>query len=200
MSTTNDQKIDLKFAVITGLIILAAFSRLVPHMLNFSPLCAMGLFGAAYFSKKWQAIIIPLAATFLSDLFINNVIYAQYNPTFTWFYPGAYFQYIAYIVIIAVGFLIFKNKVTALKVTGGALSATVLFFLISNFGTWFSMSLYPKTFAGLMTCYAAGIPFINGSLDGSFVLGTLYGNLFYSGVLFGAYALIKRNVPSLRFA
>lgn len=59
---------------------LAAISRLVPHMFNFAPMSAMGLFGAAYFTRKWQAFFIPVAATWLSDLYLNNVVYAQYNP------------------------------------------------------------------------------------------------------------------------
>jgi len=191
MNTTNDKKTGMRFLIVTGLILLAVISRMIPHEYNLSPFGAIGLFGAAWFSKKWQAFVIPMAATFLSDLYLNNVVYKSLNPEFTVFYQGAYWQYIAYIAIICVGFLLFKSKVTAPKVLAGAVSATVIFFLISNFGTWFSMNMYPKTFAGLMTCYELAIPFIK---------GTLAGDLLYSGVLFGAYALIKRNVPSLRFA
>ncbi len=80
------QKIHLYFGALVILILLAAFSRVIPHMANFSPLGAIGLFGAAYFTRRWQAFLIPIAATWLSDLFINNVIYAQYYPSFTWFY------------------------------------------------------------------------------------------------------------------
>jgi hypothetical protein len=191
MNNTNERKIDLKFAVITGLILLAAFSRIVPHIYNFSPLGAIGMFGAAWFTKKWQALVIPLAATFISDLFINNVIYAQYNLTFTWFYEGAYWQYITYIFIITAGLLIFKNKVTAPKVLAGAVASSAIFFLMSNFGSWIVMSIYPKNFTGLMASYTAGIPFIG---------GTILGDLFYSAVMFGSYALISKKVPALRFA
>ena len=191
MNTINDKKIDMKFLIVTGLILLAVISRLIPHEYNLSPFGAIGLFGAAWFSKKWQAFVIPMAATFLSDLYLNNVVYKSLNPEFTVFYPGAYWQYIAYIIIIAVGFLLFKTKVTAPKVLAGAVSATVIFFLVSNFGTWVSMNMYPKTFTGLMTCYEMALPFVK---------GTLLGDLVYSGVLFGAYALMRRNIPSLRFA
>lgn len=57
------EKINLRFSVLVLMIVLAAFSRIIPHMPNFSPLGAIGLFGAAYFSKKWQAFLIPIAAT-----------------------------------------------------------------------------------------------------------------------------------------
>lgn len=191
MSTTNDQKIDMKFLVVTGLILLAVISRLIPHAYNLSPFGAISLFGAAWFSKKWQAFVIPMLATFLSDLFLNNVVYASLNKGFTVFYPGAYFQYIAYALIISLGFLLLRNKVTAPRVAIGAVSSSVIFFLVSNFGTWFSMNMYPKTAAGLMECYTAGLPFAD---------ATLYGDLAYSALLFGAYALIRKKVPALRFA
>jgi hypothetical protein len=41
---------------------------------------------------------------------------------------------------------------------------------------------YSQDLAGSMTCYAAGIPFFK---------GTLFGNLFYSAVLFGGFELAQ---------
>jgi hypothetical protein len=186
---STQQKVNLRFSVLAGLVLLAAFSRIVPHMLNFSPMGAMGLFGAAYFSKKWQAILVPLAATWLSDLFINNVMYYQYYPQFTWFSGGFYWPYGTYLLITLIGFLIFRKGVTPPKVFAGAITSTVLFFLITNFACWPGNPMYTQDFSGLMTCYVAGIPFIQ---------GTLLGDLFYSTVLFGSFALLQQNVPALR--
>ena len=59
----NSNKISLKTITLVGLIILAAFSRIIPHMPNFSPLGAIGVFGVAHFSKKWLGILIPKTAT-----------------------------------------------------------------------------------------------------------------------------------------
>jgi len=186
MSLTK--KLNIRFAVLAGMILLAAFSRIVPHIQNFSPLGTIGLFGAAYFSKKWQAFFIPVAATWLSDLFINNVIYAKYNPTFAWFYHGFYWQYGSYVVIVLVSLLIIR-KVTVTRIIGGALVSSAIFFLISNFGVWINSHFYPQNSAGLLQCYAAAIPFLK---------GTLYGNLFYAGVLFGGFALAQKQYPALR--
>jgi hypothetical protein len=186
----TEQKINLRFSVLTALVLLCAFSRIIPHMPNFSPLGAIGLFGAAHFSKKWQAFLIPIAATWLSDLFINNVIYAQYYPNFTWFYEGFYWQYGSYLLITLTGLAIF-NKISILKVLTGALTSTAVFFVVSNFGCWIGSTTYPQNFGGLMTCYAAGIPFLK---------GTLLGDLFYSGVLFGIFALAQYKFPVLRLA
>ena len=56
--------------------------------------------------------------------------------------------------------------------------------LISNLSTWTETPLYPKTFGGLMTCYAAGIPFLG---------NTILGDLFFSAALFGGYAWAIRQ-------
>jgi hypothetical protein len=197
----NSQKINLRFFALTAIILVAAFSRLVPHIPNFSPLGAIGLFGAAYFSKKWQAILVPLAATFISDLFISNVVYADGTPGFKWLYEGFYWQYGAYVLITVSAFFILK-KVNTKTVITGALSSSVIFFLVSNFGCW-PGNYYPQNFGGLMQCYAAGLPFATGNTLSNLVhvpsiFGTLMGDLFYSGVLFGAYAYAQKKYTFLQ--
>jgi hypothetical protein len=197
----NSQKINLRFFTLTAIILIAAFSRLVPHIPNFSPLGAIGLFGAAHFNKKWQAILIPLTATWLSDLFINNVIYGQYYPSFTWLSEGFYWQYGAYVLITIVAFFIFK-KVNTKTVITGAFASSIIFFLVTNFGCWPGSTIYPQNFAGLMQCYAAGLPFATGNTLSNLInvpslFGTLMGNLFYSGILFGAFAYFQKKYTVL---
>ncbi len=185
---SENKKIALQTSVLAGMILLGAFSRIIPHIPNFSPLGAIGLFGAACFQKKWQAFLIPLAAVWLSDLFINNVIYAKYYAGFTWFYRGFYWQYGTYLLITLLGIFILK-KVTFARIACAACMSTALFFLVTNFVCWPGASVYPQNIAGLMSCYAAGIPFLK---------GTLLGDLFYSGALFGSYALLQSKFPLLR--
>jgi len=184
----NTQKTAPRFIFITSIILLAAFSRVIPHMQNFSPLGAIALFGGAQLTKKWQAFLIPILATWLSDLFINNVIYAQYNPGFVWFYEGFYWQYGSYLLITLASFFIFNRNVTTPKVMLGVVSSTAIFFFITNAGCWVGNLVYPQNVGGLMSCYAAGLPFLK---------GTLLGDLFYSGVLFGAFYFTKIKFPSL---
>lgn len=183
-----NQKISIRFSILVLMVLLAAFSRIIPHMPNFSPLGAIGLFGAAYFAQKWQAFLVPIAATWLSDLFINNVIYAQHYPEFTWFYSGFYWQYSTYLLITLLGVLIF-NKINPIRVVAGALSSSVLFFIITNFGCWIGSTFYPQDTTGLTACYIAGIPFFQ---------GTILGDLFYAGVLFGIFALAQKRFPILQ--
>ncbi|HMP28936.1 MAG TPA: hypothetical protein PKD85_05015 [Saprospiraceae bacterium] len=178
-----NNQINLRWVVLCLIIALAAATRLIPHMLNFSPLGAIALFGAAHFKNKIQAILIPVAATWLSDLFINNVIYAQYYPTLTWFYEGFYWQYGSYLLIGLAGMQIFK-KVSVPRILAGALSASFIFFIVSNFGCWVGSTFYSQDFLGLGMCYAAGIPFLK---------GTLLGDMVYTTVLFGGFVLIERK-------
>lgn len=123
------QKLNLRFGVLAAFILVAAFSRIIPHMPNFSHLGAFGLFGAVYFTKKWQSFLVPIMATWLSDLFINNVIYAQYYPQFTWFYQGFYWQYGSYLLITLTGIFILR-KVNTQRVFAGALASAAIFFLV----------------------------------------------------------------------
>ncbi len=67
--------------------------------------------------------------------------------------------------------------------------ASVLFFIITNFGAWLVGNLYPKTLAGLVSCYVAAIPFFR---------NTLLGDAVYTLVLFGGFALVQRYLPVLR--
>lgn len=183
-------KINLRFGIITLMILLAAMSRLIPHPANFAPIGGMALFGAAYFSKKYWAFIIPIVSMWISDLVLNNVVYSQYFDHFVWFYSGSIFTYGAFALITLMGLFTLK-KVKVNNVVLSALSASILFFVVSNFGVWVSSGMYPHTFSGLMTCYAAGIPFFG---------NTLLGDMVYSGVMFGSFATAAKYIPQLRLA
>lgn len=182
------KKINLRFRVLSLMLLTAAFSRLLPHPPNFAPIGTMALFGAAYFSKKHIALILPILTMWLSDLVINNVIFAQYFDGFTLFYQGFYWTYGAFAVISILGFFLLKN-INIKNITIASTLAALLFFLISNFGVWQSGTMYPKTIAGLAACYNAGLPFFK---------NTLFGNLVYSAILFGAFELAQYKYYSLR--
>jgi hypothetical protein len=184
-TVTQSRKVWLEPALLFLFILIAAFSRLIPHPYNFSPLGAMGLFGGAYFSRNWQAYLAPLAALFISDLILNNTVYAAFNPGFTLFYDGALYTYGALAITVIIGrFLTGNTKLVPVAV--GALAASVIFFIITNAACWPGNTLYTQDFGGFIACMAAGIPFAE---------GTLAGNLFYAALLFGGFELsVKRGV------
>lgn len=187
-----NRKIELRPRIISLMIIAAALSRLLPHPYNFTPIGAIGLFGAAHFSKKYLAVLIPFAALWASDLILNNVVYAQLYPAYykgwAWFGQTALYVYPAFALIIGLGMVALK-KVKPGNILAASLGASVLFFLITNAGACFSSPQYPNTFSGLMAAYTAGIPFF---------WNTLAGDLFFSAVLFGTFELIQRRVPQLQ--
>ena len=158
--------------IIPAIIIFAALTRLMPHPPNFTPIIAMGLFGGAYLKDKRLALLLPLGAMLLADLFLG------FHGTMIWVYGSL-------IVITSMGFLL-KNGVTLKNGAIATLGGSLLFFLVTNFGVWASGSFYPKTVEGLMSCYAAGIPFFG---------NTLAGSVFYSSLMFFGYEQIKKYFP-----
>ena len=160
-----------RLALLIGMIFAAAAMRLLPHPPNFTPVGALALFGGAHVDKNRWAFIIPLAAMLLSDAVIG-------------FHNQMPIVYGSFALIVCMGFALRERK-TLLPVTGAALAASTLFFIVTNFGVWAFESLYPKTLVGLVSCYVAAIPFFG---------NTVAGNLFYTAVLFGAFALVERKI------
>ena len=157
-------------------ILAAAVLRLVPHPPNFSPIGAMALFSGAYLGRRGaMALVAPLGALLLSDLVLG-------------FYRGMPTVYFSVALIVLMGTFALR-RVTPLRLGIAALTSSLLFFLITNFGMWMSSGLYPRTLAGLEACYVAAIPFFQ---------NTVAGDLFYSAVLFGGFAVLERFVPRLR--
>lgn len=177
-----------QIAILGSIIIAASLSRFIPHPMNFAPLGAMALFGAAYFSNKQLGFLVPFLAWFASDLVLNNVFYNQYFADFALFTPGAFWIYGSMAAIFAIGAGLLR-KITLPRLFVGSLSASVVFFVLSNFGVWMAGMGYPMTLAGLEACYIAALPFF---------VNTLLGDLFYSLVLFGLYEalLASHLVPS----
>jgi hypothetical protein len=175
MMTEQMKKITPGFWVVTLMVFAAAFVRLLPHPPNFAPIAAMALFGGAYFNKKSFAFAIPLLAMFVTDAIIG-------------FYSYAWMVYISFALIVLLGIVMLK-KVSVKNVVLASVTASVSFFVITNFGVWMLGTLYPKTPAGLMESYFAAIPFFQNSL---------IGDLFFSGVMFGVYELVKHKVPALQ--
>lgn len=152
------------------LIPLGAVARLLPHLPNFTPIGGMALFGAAHGSRR-SAIIAPLAALALSDLFLPG-------------HTTMPFVYGAFVLIALMGMVVFRNGVSMPRVMGASVASSCILFAVTNFGVWASGTLYPTTWQGLITCYAMALPYLR---------NTMLGDMFYAGVFFGGYALVIRH-------
>jgi hypothetical protein len=188
------KKIDVKFGVVMVMILLAAASRIIPHAYNFTPLVAISLFGGSMLEKKWQAYLIPLAAYFLSD--VGFALMGRVG-----FYDvSQFFVYGAMILVTMLGTTMKHPKV--LKIAGYSLSGSLIFWIVSNFGVWFANYITPassihETGLTLGMTYLRALPFYN-TYSNELFLGAFAGDLFYSGVLFGVYLFVQKNIPVLR--
>jgi hypothetical protein len=152
-----------------------------PIPFHFSPVNAIALFSGAYFANRFQSFLVPLLSIWVSDLFLNYLYMHQFQP----FYSGFYWQYGTYILLVILGsFLTSKSRVTPIVIS--SLSASLLFFVITNFGVWFSFNMYPKTFAGLVLCYEAAIPFFK---------TTLISDMCFTTLLFGIAVWVNKKYP-----
>ncbi len=170
----NSKPISPGFLILTGMIFIAAFVRLIPHPPNFAPVAAMALFGGAYFSKRWAAFLIPLAAMFLTDLILG-------------FHSTMWAVYLSFVIIVGVGMLMIKQKKVS-NIFLASVSASVMFFVITNFAVWAAGIYYPKDLSGLAASYTAAIPFFH---------YTLLGDLFFVTLMFGSYEFVKAKYPQL---
>jgi hypothetical protein len=189
----NNKKMNVRWAIVALIILVAVCFRFVPHLLgdmaffNFNPIGAMALFGGAYFARKHLAFLFPLAALWVSNIIIDNVFFSEYYEGFTLF--ANWEIYLTVALIVGLGILLLK-KISIKRVFVASLSASVLFFVVSNFLVWTSGTMYPMTFAGLIDCYVMAIPFFG---------PTVASDLFFVTVLFGGFELVKAWKPNLAF-
>lgn len=170
----SKELISPKFWALTLMILAAAFTRLIPHYPNFTAVGAMALFGGAYFSKKYLAFIVPMAALLFSDFFIG-------------FYSGMWVVYLSFALIVFIGMQIGQTKKPG-RVLFASVTGSVSFFIITNFALFPPNTLYPQNFTGIVESYTAAIPFFS---------YTLLGDLFFVGVMFGVFEIAKAKFPVL---
>ncbi|HYL64105.1 MAG TPA: DUF6580 family putative transport protein [Candidatus Methylomirabilis sp.] len=157
------------------IIVLAAVLRIVPHPWNFTPIGAMALFAGALVRDRRIAFSFPLLTLVVSDIFIGfNIL----EPL----------VYGSFLVNVLIG-LWLRCRRTPVRIGTATFLGAIQFFLVTNFGVWMFLSTYPKTAAGLLTCYAAGVPLF---------WNTLAGDALFATLLFGGYALAERAFPALR--
>jgi hypothetical protein len=178
--------------IIISLLVIGIASRLIPHYPNFTAVGAISLFGAAFAGRRSIAIVLPFLIMLISDMVLNNLIYASAYPAdfsqATFLYKGALWTYAALGIIVIFGYSLFRNGVGFPRVFAGAVGSALIFFLITNFGVWAMSTIYPVSFTGLLACYTAGLPFL---------VNQMMGDLFFSMVLFGVALHVFQLKPRM---
>ena len=165
-----------------SLTVLGALLRLVPHPPNFAPVGAVALFGGAKL-RGWQAYFVPLAIMLVTDPIRSWAEGA--HAAYSWV---TLIIYGSFMISVLLGRVFLRNSSSPGRIASVALAGSIQFYLITNFPSWASAgSLYPHTWTGLIACYVAALPFFG---------RTLLADLFYSGVLFAAYALLSRRTSA----
>ena len=167
-----------------GIIGAAALARLLPHPPNMTPIAAMALFGGATLRNRWQAFALPLLAMAASDVLLGLTRYGLAALASRPVVYGA----LALTVVMG---LMLRRRRTPATIGAAALGSSLLFFVVTNFSVWLGSVYYPPTWEGLVACYTAALPFFR---------NTLVGNLAFSLVLFGGFALAERRFPRLQAA
>lgn len=168
----------LVFLLITAIIVFGFAARLIPHFPNFAPMGALALFAAAFYKRKYLALIIPAIVWWGSDLYLNNFVY-QLNEGFTFFSSFQIYNLISIALIVLLGVILFR-KMNIARIALGSVSASLIFFIVSNFGVWLQGGLYTKTFDGLVNCYLMAIPFYKAT----FLSDMIFTVVFFSAMYF----------------
>jgi hypothetical protein len=149
-----------------------------------TPMAAVAVFAGFYFSRIGVALLVPLAVLAITDLKLPA-------------YGGAATMLVTYAAMclpVFFGQLLRGNHSiwnAAWRWAVCGLIPATLFYLITNFAVWAFESIYPRTWAGLVECYWAAVPFYRWMAAG---------DVFYLAVMFGCWALAGARVPSLQRA
>jgi hypothetical protein len=166
----------MTFALVLGVGGLAASSVLLPESLrpwNFAAIGAVALFAAARL-RFVQALIVLAAMLAVKDL----AIFAKFG------WPPEPMSWVAFLGYAAIGFAFLRKTENPAFIGGGAVAASLVFFVVSNFGSWLMQALpYGYTLAGLAECYEAAIPFYR---------GTLVSDVLCTAALFTAHTALSR--------
>lgn len=177
MNTQISKKESLLYRTLLALFVicLAGALRFAPHPQNLAPIGAIALFSGAIIRDRRIAFVFPLLAFFARDLFVG-------------YHKLTLLVCASFLINVAIG-LWLRNRRTVGRISLATLAGSIQFFLVTNFGVWLLLDTYPKTYAGLVTCYLVGLPLF---------WNTLAGDTLYSAFLFGGYALAERHFPALR--
>lgn len=150
-----------------AIIIALSLTRVIPHPPNFTPILAVGIFSGFYFRQVYLSIFIVIFSMFLGDLILG-------------FHNTMFFTYISLVVTVMIGLYIKSLKITETLLSG--LSASICFFVITNFGAWMTLEIYEKNLSGLMQSYTMAIPFFHNTLI-STIIYLLVLKLFFDFVI-----------------
>ena len=153
-------------------------------MHNVAPLAAVALCGAAYLPRR-LAFPLPLAMLFLSDLVLNLFLYDK--PMLT---VEILPRYLALALIAALGFSL-RGHARLGTLLAASCVGSLIFYVVSNTGSWLYEPAYAKSFAGWLQAMTIGLPGFPPTWW--FYRHTLLGDLFFTLLFAGCLTLRARS-------
>jgi hypothetical protein len=150
---------------------------------NFAPVAAVALCGAVYLPRR-LAVVLPMAALLLSDLVLNLFHYHQ--PLLT---VEIVPRYLALALICGLGFAL-RGRANLALLLGASAVGSVLFYVITNTGSWIYEPGYAKNAAGWLQAMTSGLPGFPPTWV--FYRHTLVSDLLFTGMF---YACVRVTVP-----
>ena len=135
----------------------AGFLRLESsHIYNFVPVfsCLL-LFAAVRPLKEWGLALLTLIGV---DIFLTTHQYdlpLTIDSVVTWTW---------YLVAMLAGSSLLRSVLSWRRAVVCSILASTSYFFVSNYMVWAGWNMYPRTLAGLWTCYSAGLPFFRNSV------------------------------------
>jgi len=171
------------------LLLVAVLTRITPHAgwLNFTAVGGMLLYFGA--RRSWREMLLPVAALAVVDYYLTVHVYAY---DFVW---SAYLvTWVWYAAAIALGRILLAKETTVLRAAAAVILGPTTFFLASNYSVWlgshFPGGMYAPGFGGLLTCFAAGLPFYGRDLVSTGLVVAL---------AFGVPVVVRRYQASHQF-
>ena len=152
---------------------------------NFAPVMGIALFAGFIMHRAALAVLVPLAVMVISDQVIGGYTFGMMIVVYA---------------MLAAPFLLrpllrnlFSDRghswwTRSSALFGMSIGSSVAFFLVTNFAVWAQsasgvspMAFYDASIQGLLHCYGQALPFFR---------YTLAGDLCFTTVLFGGWALV----------
>jgi hypothetical protein len=170
--------------LVSVLVLLTALWRVVNtelHIYHLVPVAALGLFSGSVLEQKKWAYLIPLTAMFLSDLGLS-----LFTSMEGFYGISQVVNYLALALVTLMGTRLVNRN--AVNIAGYTLGGSLVFFILSNLGTFLS-GYYGYSFSSLIECYTMALPFYKSELSTQFFVSSLISDMAFSAVAFGIYAL-----------
>ena len=157
---------------------LAVLWRVLPHEVNLAPVAALALFAGWATGRAWVGAALAVGVLAASDLILGRLQSGfAYDPVL----QAVVWAALALPALFA-RFLPARAARAFAWCAVPAVLASASFFLITNGAVWALGEAYPHGPAGLGAAYAAGLPFVRGTLTGALV---------FTLALFGGAALAE---------